>query len=158
VGGAHLVGGLLRINLGRAISRCFGEYDNWLGACIATDGGAPLNAAVLHWSIEPADQQHLVDVGSELLFAVSVSISSTQKRAPGEDGDDFTIFERDPIANSGLWFESKREHHGFGSVRQRKYKSNAVMLKNSARLGALERRGESFRPHWIPTEWNQRFK
>jgi hypothetical protein len=138
VGGTYFVGGSLRINLRRAISRCFGEYDNGLGACIATDGGAPLNATVLHWSIEPADQQHLVDVGSELLFAVSVSISTTQKRAPREDSDDFTTFKRDPIANSGLWFEPKCEHHGFGSVRQRKYKRNAVMLKHSSGFSALE--------------------
>jgi hypothetical protein len=158
VGGTYFVGGLLRIDLGRAISRCFGEYDNGLGASIATDSGAPLNATVLHWSIEPADQQHLVDVGSELLFAVAVSISTTQKRSPREDGNDFATFKRDPIANSGLWFEPKCEHHGFGSVRQRKYKRNAVMLKNSSGFSALESRSESFRPRWIPTEWNQRFK
>jgi hypothetical protein len=158
VRGADFVGGLLRVNLGCAIPRCFGEYDNGLGASIATDSGSTLNAAILHWSIESADQQHLVDVGSELLFAVSVSISTTQKRSPREDGNDFTTFKRDPITNSGLWFEPKCEHHGFGSVGQCKYKRNAVMLKNSSGFSALESRGECFRPRWIPTEWNQRFK
>jgi hypothetical protein len=87
-----------------------------------------------------------------------VCISTTQKRPPRKDGGDFTTFKRNPIANGGLWFEPKCEHHGLGSVRQRKYKRNAVMLKNSSRFSALESGGESVRPRWIPTEWYQRFK
>ena len=150
VAGSHLGHGLLGVDGAGPVR--LGQHHHGLGAGIVGDGGAALDAAVLHRAVEPAHEQEAVDVGGELLLSAAVGGAAAQQRATGEDGDHLVVDEGDPVADGGLGVEPDGEHHGAGPVVEGEHQAGAVVLQHPCRPGVGCHLGQRRSPSVVPPE------
>ena len=92
-----------------------------------------LDAAVFHWSVKTADEQHHVDVGGKLLFAIAVGVSPAQQRAAGENCHCFVIDNRDPVADGRCGVKTLGEHDCFYGLGKSEDQTDAVVEKHPSR-------------------------
>lgn len=125
------------------------EHHDRLGAGVPGEDGAALDATRLHRPVEPADEQHRVDVGGDGLLGVGPGGTAAQEGGAGEDGDGPAAGAGEPVADGGGRVEAAVEGRGDHAVRGGEQEGRAVVTDDACG-GAVGMFGEQGDPAVTP--------
>ena len=128
------VGQLRQRGIGRGDQVGLREHEDGVGPGIPRQRLAPLDATGRQRSIEPADEQHEVDVGGEQLVLVTTGCTSSQQRRARQQGHHLLAIDHEPVADRDGLDAPPKLHRPVAAWRAHLHR-HTVVAKHAPRLG-----------------------